>query len=770
MPVFSIAIPDGRTVDIEAPNETVALRGAREWHAANPKPEMGWGEYARGLGREALQGLTFDFGDELGLVDREASQRFGQEHPIASTVARVAGGLPLFVAGPGAAAARWTMGARSLAGNVGRSAGLGAGLGAVAGAGAGEGGPAERLASAGTGAAAGGVLGGVVPPAVAGVGAVAAPIVRMGRRAVPRAPTEPPPIQPAGTPEVIPAANWQRGQPYGGLQFVDERTAPALNDLEGAYQMISDWITSAGGNIDDIARVFGTYQEALRLHSSGNAQGAMTLLEAYPPLQRLMRAAASGYREVGDDATRFFSARHTGILPEGSDQAALAQRGIPTRERFMEPPQIDKASQARGIGSKLGDPQVTGQLSRLRDTATRLFTVKDVNFHGFQPKAGATADEILEGMRAASKPAYDAARAAGSTPMAQTVLQKTITPILNALETKARMAGADIRATLMRAVNQFRTGDKSYVKTLEAFDEAKQALDDQIGNLLSGVERGPNKARMLEEFRTELMKAVDAIKVEGLGEKYAAARAIYAAGAKNRDIIEEFMDAWVKGDPAAVLARYDALPTDEARKLARHAMIGGLDAQHIGRRMTQDATLNFDINRADQLLTGLGSRLRVGTEGMRKFGTIINAEQQMVRGTAKTVVGGSMTDRNLQDALSMGVMEIAQNVQSLGSIFRSSQSLFEVGQRVFQMMYDRAFGMSAGRARELSRILLTANPEEVLAHLAKLRMMQPASRMARFQELMQQTAQQYGVAPGAVAGGGIGAAPIPQQSQGPTLL
>jgi hypothetical protein len=38
MPIFEIGLPDGRTMEAEAPDEATALRGAQEWFAANPTP------------------------------------------------------------------------------------------------------------------------------------------------------------------------------------------------------------------------------------------------------------------------------------------------------------------------------------------------------------------------------------------------------------------------------------------------------------------------------------------------------------------------------------------------------------------------------------------------------------------------------------------------------------------------------------------------------------------------------------------------------------
>jgi hypothetical protein len=553
------------------------------------------------------------------------------------------------------------------------------------------------------------------------------------------------------------------GRPITGVTFVDDRTQPAINAHEGARQIISDWITSAGGNPRDIEGVWNAYQQALKLHSSGQAVSAATLAELYPPLQRLLRSAASGYREVGEDVTRFLQARQTGVLPQGANQQDLARRGIATREQFMEPMTVGQAQNQFGVrlGSNKDDPLVTGQLGRLKDAASRLFTVKDTPYHGFQPKAGQTAEQILDDMRSASQPAYDAAFKIGDS----VPVQNTIVPVLDRWAKVAESAGKDIRRTIIGAVDQFRTKAKDYVSHIRNFDQAKQALDDQIEALIRSGQS--NKVRLLTKMKADLLGAVDNIKAGGLGDKYAEARSVFARGARDRDILEEFKDAW-KGDPESVLRRYDSLSTDDAKKLARHAMVWGMENENAGRRATQDATLGFDVNRVEQLLTGIASRLRVGEEGMRKFGRYVGTEQQMVRGTAKTAIGGSMTDRNVQDALTMGGMEILQNVQSLANIFRSSNSLYELGRGVFTMIVDRSLGLSADRAREISRLLLTSNPDEVTSIINWLVRNMPANRMARFNELMNRV-QQHFAAPGVIAGAQQ-AAPTPTQPTGPQFL
>lgn len=48
MGVYSIALPDGRTLDIEAGDEATAISGAKQWHASNPKPSSPLDDEAAG--------------------------------------------------------------------------------------------------------------------------------------------------------------------------------------------------------------------------------------------------------------------------------------------------------------------------------------------------------------------------------------------------------------------------------------------------------------------------------------------------------------------------------------------------------------------------------------------------------------------------------------------------------------------------------------------------------------------------------------------------
>jgi hypothetical protein len=775
---YEISAPDGGKYEVTAPDgmsEGEVLRrfqteiGVTPRTPAAPARDRSWGEYLGGLARQGAQGLSFGFADELeagarslvggrsygdivGEVRRE-NEEFAQDNPGASLTANLVGGIVPFTGGPLGAAARWAMRGATLPRTAGRSALLGAGAGGAAGLGAGEGDLMERMPSGLTGAAFGGAIGAAIPPVFAGAGRGlewANNIMRRGR-ARPSADYQPP-VPPMG-------------RPIEGARFVNDVPIPptqeALGAQKGALKMIDDWITSAGGSIEGLDRAWQAAQRSRVLHSSGEAINAQTLAELYPPLQRLLRAAASGYREVGEDVTRFLRARHTGIA-SADEAAGLAQRGIPTRERFMPGRTVAENRERFGVELGTGDKNIspTGQLGRMVDEGKRLFRIKDSDFHGHAANANRTVQQIMDSLEKTSLPARKAAFGAGD----MVDLRPAIGPILTAWGQRAAEDAPLIGTVVRRALRQFYTTgggkDAQMIRDLRRFDRGKRALDKLIQDNL-----GSEVGFTLQNLKRELLAAVDGIKQGRVGELYARARGIYAGGMEERDILTRFRDHVTKSNPDATVGDYDALTTAAHRKLARLGYIWGIEDANLGRRGAQDATLLLDTNRVEQTLTALGRRTRARSrdadEVMRRFGNYIGGEQEMVRGTAKTVVGGSMTDRNLQDALAMGTMEIAQNVQSLRDIARGSTSFFDLASRGIQWAYNRAFGMSADRAREVSRLLLTANPQEITAIIAWLRMTMPASRMRRFEELMSQVQRS---AAGALGGAGaVGGAAAGQQ-------
>lgn len=190
---------DTKSAEILA-GEIRRLQGAQEAQPEEPaRPQMSRGEYAKGLGRAALQGLTFNFGDEIlaGLQapfsdktysqlrdeERNSIARFAEENPYTAFGTEAAGSIPPAVAAmfiPGGQGA--AVGALGRVANIGRkllagssplrtAAKVGAATGAVTGAGSAEE-VQDIMPESAFGAGFGGALGAAVPA----VGKLAAPI------------------------------------------------------------------------------------------------------------------------------------------------------------------------------------------------------------------------------------------------------------------------------------------------------------------------------------------------------------------------------------------------------------------------------------------------------------------------------------------------------------------------------------------------------------------------------------------------------------------
>ncbi len=153
---------------------------------------------AKGLAREATQGMTFEFGDEIGLgaaalaakgaqklgiapdtgqgigeiysdmrtnYGRER-QKFADQHPVASTAANIAGGLA--TGGAGGAKVLAKVASSAAPSRIAATAAVGAAQGGLYGAGAAESG--ERLEGAAKGAAVGALVTPVLSEAIGAAG------------------------------------------------------------------------------------------------------------------------------------------------------------------------------------------------------------------------------------------------------------------------------------------------------------------------------------------------------------------------------------------------------------------------------------------------------------------------------------------------------------------------------------------------------------------------------------------------------------------------
>lgn len=63
-----------------------------------PQREYSWGDLARGVGGSAVQGFSFNLGDEAGIVDKQFNKDFTRDYPITALSSEVAGSLAPLVA------------------------------------------------------------------------------------------------------------------------------------------------------------------------------------------------------------------------------------------------------------------------------------------------------------------------------------------------------------------------------------------------------------------------------------------------------------------------------------------------------------------------------------------------------------------------------------------------------------------------------------------------------------------------------------------------
>lgn len=172
-----------------------------------------WKDTAQTVARQAGQGLTFGFGDEIIdaptalIVAAMTGQKFGdvwkeargmtrrdiakdwKEAPVTSLISNIAGSIPFALSAPAKALGNWARG-NSMAGAVLKSGAVGAGYGAIGGAGSASGGEDDtlvqallnRLGGAGIGAAIGAPLGAASGAAIRALSPPTANYTKVGKQ------------------------------------------------------------------------------------------------------------------------------------------------------------------------------------------------------------------------------------------------------------------------------------------------------------------------------------------------------------------------------------------------------------------------------------------------------------------------------------------------------------------------------------------------------------------------------------------------------------
>jgi len=299
-----------------------------------------------GVAMNALQGLTFGFGDEtvggfLGVLTgqswsegveehRERLDAFANEHRVAALVGDIAGGFT----GVGGIARLATRGARAL-GGVGRTLAGGAqrlagpqrglarraaqasGFGAVGGAarglGEGEGGLGERLDDAATGAVIGAVFGPAIVALGSGAVALARPVVRFASASASKAAA----VIGANIPKAFTPAT--RARALISRRLAEDRVDPRL--LREIAQTAHD-----GGQpivFADILLEAKAYRTLALLDDAVKLRDP-TLQRTLEEMQRLTaRQSESGGRILGFMSERLLRGTKLGTMTLGDTQDAL---------------------------------------------------------------------------------------------------------------------------------------------------------------------------------------------------------------------------------------------------------------------------------------------------------------------------------------------------------------------------------------------------------------------------------------------------------------
>jgi hypothetical protein len=514
--------------------------------------------------------------------------------------------------------------------------------------------------------------------------------------------------------------------------------------------------------------------------SSGQAQNVTALGDLTPGLRRLASALARKYPEAARIQSDFITARQTGQVPRGASAAELAQRGLPTRERFADP--ITGAQAEAQFGTTFGagkkNPLPAGQGERLGDALERVYLLKDKRHHDIARSGVRTVEGIVKRAEEQARDSYAKAYAAH----AGMSLRRTVSDVFSRHLARASLQESTAtEAYLLKARKLFLRPQRSI--DLRQFDQVKRELDGMIRDDLAKP-KYVHRGGVLAALQRDLLDAVDSA-TGGLASPYKAARDLFSSEMALTDAY--LLGRASLGDKAVRLRRtgpgqqitgteitadtFNALETAGEQMLFRIGLMDAIRARPQTISVARSNLEIFDSPRVSQLIrvTVPRGKTKSGTYSDRhlRFGDYVEAERAMIE-TRDQVKGNSLTAQRIQDDLALGGLETVQAMQTFTDMWRGSSGLLNFGMKLLEWIVDRSFGIGNDRAAALSRMLFTANPAEQEAILGRLAAMHPAGRMARFNELMRR-AQSYGVQPGIGTAAGTMGAPTPDAG-GPVQL
>lgn len=302
-----------------------------------------------------------------------------------------------------------------------------------------------------------------------------------------------------------------------------------------------------------------------------------------------------------------------------------------------------------------------------------------------------------------------------------------IQPVLDGFAMNAMQYPAPFQAQLARALNLFRSNQPNRFNpngNLQAFDNAKKALDDMIERAQRAG--SGNLVRELTVFKNDLLGAVHA---NGQNAAYQNARSAWGSAAENREAIDLGRAALREGSEISA-EQYRNLTTGQ-QQLFRIGFLESLRNALGTRRPGNDVTQMFQQARVQELMGEIIPRSRgnVATFSNRpeRYGDLMRRESRMVQ-TNNAVLGNSATAQRQQDDMGFAGDALA----SMWNRFRSSPSLFNMGVEAVGAGIQKVFGYRQDVALALAQRLLEADPTVRNQILRRLAVRGGPDRFARF--------------------------------------
>ena len=523
-----------------------------------------------------------------------------------------------------------------------------------------------------------------------------------------------------------------------------------------AYQTIADQALRKGMTPDEVERRLANLDWARDFHEGSLAPRTATMADIDEAFARQVGSAARLYPEASGIARPIITARQTGVTPLNPTEArTVAEAGIRTKPlmNIDQPP--------------------AGQHADILEAHKRALNIYDSKFHGHGETAAETASKIIADQKARSDPLYKNVRTLGDA-----VDLKQEKGVIDAFD-KWKTIVADpelspeVKNALKNALRQFGPSGEisSHIKNV---DIGKRTVDDQISRFLekgSGQKNSRYIAGQLTEMKNDIIGAIDKVETNGLGAKYKEARDIFSSDAESLRDLRLGHDIF-HGE--ADIADYRKLASPEAQKRARHGYHSAFAEDIADVKPHIDITGGLTTQRKQETLGKMVPRTE--TEKLRKpamevdpatgelrpkayadlperFGGYVQGKQAEIQ-TRDIVKGGSPTAERLADDAAYDVLhsisDITKGLKGGG---------LEIAKRGLEYTLHKMLGIPADVAASATRKLMSTDPAVQARIVAEMRLRMGASRFARFQQVMAESARRSAVG----TAGGLSSTIVPER-------